>query len=72
MSIKVPDNEENVKLCACPICPTYTASNFTSNIFCARGKASEKVIASGCDCPKCPVAKKYGLKQTYYCTKGKA
>jgi len=63
MGANVPDNEENAKLCICPICPTYTASNLSSNVFCAKGKASEKATASGCDCPECPVAKKYGLNK---------
>ncbi len=69
---EVPDNEENAKLCLCPTCPTYKKSNLTNNVFCARGKAKEKVTAAGCLCPNCPVFKKYSLDQMYYCTKGKS
>ncbi len=72
MGPMVPDNEENSKLCLCPGCPTYKKSNLSSNVFCARGKAKEKVTAAGCLCPGCPVFKKYGLTQMYYCMKGKS
>ncbi len=69
----VPDNEENVKACVCPECPTYKASNLTDTLFCARGKAKERVTkAVSCPCPTCPVAVNYGLEQTYYCIIGKA
>ncbi len=68
----VPDNEENAKLCTCPSCPTYVSSHFNGNVFCARGKATEKVSATGCNCPSCPVTKNYGLNQTYYCVSGKS
>ncbi len=68
----VPDNEENEKLCLCPGCPTYKKSNFSSNVFCAKGKAKEKVNAVSCLCPNCPVFKKYALDQMYYCIKGKS
>jgi Protein of unknown function (DUF2769) len=72
MTISVPDNEENVKLCLCPVCPTYKNSNLTGTLFCAKGKAKEKVKSVSCNCPTCPVFAKYGLKQNYYCIKGKA
>jgi hypothetical protein len=68
----VPDNQENEKLCTCPGCPTYLSSHFKGNVYCARGKASEKVSATGCNCPSCPVATKYGLDLTYYCVSGKS
>lgn len=44
----VTNNEENAKLCICPTCPTYKKSNLTGNVFCARGKAKEKVATNGC------------------------
>jgi hypothetical protein len=68
----VPDNEENAKLCLCPTCPTYKKSGYTSNVFCARGKAQQKTQAVGCLCPNCPVYKKYSLDQMYYCAQGKS
>jgi hypothetical protein len=68
----VPDNEENSKLCLCPTCPTYKKSGFSSNVFCARGKAKEKASTAGCLCPNCPVFKKYSLDQMYYCMLGKS
>jgi hypothetical protein len=68
----VPDNEENAKLCLCPTCPTYKKSNLSNNVFCARGKAKEKVNAVGCICPTCPVFKNYSLDQMYYCSMGKS
>src|SRR5665647_3578002 len=61
----VIDNEENAKLCLCPTCPTYKKSNLSSNVFCARGKASEKVKVASCLCPNCPVYKKYSLCLLY-------
>ncbi len=67
-----PDDEENAKLCLCPTCPTYKKSNLTGNVFCARGKAEEKVKAAGCLCPNCAVFKKYSLDQMYYCVKGES
>jgi hypothetical protein len=68
----VPDNEENAKLCLCPTCPTYKKSNLSSNLFCARGKAAEKVKVASCLCPNCAVFKKFSLDQMYYCVKGKS
>jgi methylamine---glutamate N-methyltransferase subunit C len=72
MTISVPDIEENGKLCLCPDCPTYEGSNLTGSLFCARGKAKEKVRIVSCKCPECPVFAKYDLKQMYYCIKGKS
>ena len=43
MTISIPDNEENVKNCICPSCPTYINSSLTGTLFCARGKAKESV-----------------------------
>jgi len=68
----VPDYEENAKLCVCPGCPTYKKSNLSSNVFCDRGKAKEKVASVGCLCPNCAVFKKYSLDQMYYCAMGKS
>ncbi len=68
----VPDNEENVKLCLCPTCPTFTQSNLSNTVFCARGKAKETVKAVGCLCPNCAVFAKYTLDQMYYCVHGKS
>jgi len=68
----VPDNDENAKLCLCTGCPTYKKSNLGNNLFCARGKAQEKVSVGSCICPECPIFKKYGLKQMYYCSQGKS
>jgi len=72
MGHSVPDNEENVKLCNCPTCPTYKSSGLTGTLFCARVKAKEKVKSVSCTCPTCAVFSKFGLKQQYYCIKGKA
>jgi hypothetical protein len=72
MGNPVPDNEQNNQLCLCPSCPTYQKSGLTNNVFCARGKAKEKVIAVSCPCPNCPVYKQYSLNQLYYCLQGKS
>jgi hypothetical protein len=72
MAISVPDTEENVKMCLCPTCPTYQKSNLTETLFCAKGKAKEKVKSVSCACPDCPLFNKYDLKSQYYCIKGKA
>lgn len=68
----VPENEENARLCLCPSCPTYKKSDLTNSLFCARGKAKEKVSAANCECPKCQVYKKYSLNEIYYCAQGKS
>lgn len=68
----VPDIDENAKLCIGPGCPTYKASIFSNNVFCAREKAKEKAKIVGCLCPDCPVFKKYALDQMYYCVQGKS
>jgi hypothetical protein len=60
-------NDENANMCICPTCPTYKKSNLTSNLFCGRGKAVEKVTTNGCICPQCSVYKNYKLNQLYYC-----
>jgi aldose sugar dehydrogenase len=72
MQVNVPDTSENAKSCLCPGCPTYKKSSLTNTLFCARGKAKEKVTAVKCICPTCPVFSKYGLTQQFYCMKGKA
>ena len=61
MTISIPDNEENVKNCISPTCPTYTNSNLTGTLFCPRGKAKEPVKSVSCPWPACPVYSKYGL-----------
>jgi len=68
----VIDNEENAKLCLCHGCPTYKKSNMAGNVFCARGKAKEKIASNGCMCPNCSVFKNYSLDQMYFCSKGKS
>ena len=68
----VPDNEENAKLCICPTCPTYKKSNLSGNVFCARGKAKEKVATNGCLCLNCGMFKNFSLDQMYFCSKGKS
>ncbi len=72
MGNSVLDNEKNAQLCLCPGCPTYKKSNLTNNVFCARGKAKEKVVSVDCLCPNCPVYKQYNLDQMYYCMQGKS
>jgi len=72
MGNPVVDNEENAKLCMCPTCPTYQKSNLSGNVFCARGKAQEKIKVANCICPNCSVFKNYSLDQMYYCAKGKS
>jgi hypothetical protein len=72
MTNSIPDNEENVKLCICPACPTYKNSSLTGTLFCVRGKAKEPVKSASCPCPACPVFSKYGLRLQYYCITGKA
>jgi methylamine---glutamate N-methyltransferase subunit C len=70
--MSVIDNDENLKLCLCPDCPTYKKSNLTGILFCAKGKAKEKVKSVSCNCPTCAVFAKNGLNQMYYCIIGKA
>jgi hypothetical protein len=68
--IAVPDTEENMKLCVCLSCPTYTGTPLTSGFYCAKGKAEQEVKQLGCICGSCPVAHKYGLRTGYFCVKG--
>jgi len=68
----VTDNEENIKICLCPECPTYKTSHLTGILFCGKGKAKEQVKTISCNCPVCPIFAKYGLNDMYYCVKGKA
>jgi hypothetical protein len=71
MEANVPNTSEDMKLCWCPDCPTYKKSNLKGILFCAQGKAKEKVKSDSCFCPHCPIFKKYGFKQQYYCITGK-
>jgi len=59
---EVSDTMENMKLCICGTCPTFRHSSLSGGIFCARGKAKEKVEQMGCACGNCPVFAKYKLK----------
>jgi hypothetical protein len=68
----VPNNNENMKMCACPECPSYKNSPLSGALFCSRGKSEEDVLESGCMCSFCPVAAEYGLKLEYYCVRGKS
>jgi len=66
---RVPDAQENMKLCMCGGCPTFKKSLLTEGFFCAKGKAKETVKQSGCNCGSCAVFKKYNLKAGYFCLK---
>jgi hypothetical protein len=70
--IPVPDTEDNMKLCRCPSCPSYTGTPLTGGFYCAKGKAKEEVKKLGCICNYCPIFGKYGLKTGYFCVKGKS
>jgi hypothetical protein len=75
MGIKVHDNEENLKMCSCPNCPTFKNSELNVGLFCAKGKATEKaedILQSGCLCWNCPVSDKYDLELEYFCVRGKS
>jgi hypothetical protein len=65
----VPDTNENMKLCICGTCPTFRHSSLSGVIFCARGKAKEKVGQMGCACGNCQLCVTYGLKARYFCLK---
>jgi hypothetical protein len=66
---RVPDTQENMKLCMCGGCPTFKKSPLTGGFFCVKGKAKETVKQSGCKCGSCAVFKKYNLKAGYFCLK---
>jgi hypothetical protein len=65
----VPDTIENMKSCICGTCPTFRYSKLSGGIFCAKGKAKEKVEQMGCACGNCPVFAKYKLKARFFCLK---
>ena len=68
----VDNEDENLKMCSCPECPSHKNSPLTGALYCARGKSEEMVLESGCLCSFCPVASKYGLELEYYCVRGKS
>ena len=75
MGVKVHDNEENLKTCSCPNCPTFKNSKLNVGLFCAKGKATEEaidILESGCLCWDCEVFDKYDLQLEYYCVRGKS
>lgn len=72
VGVKVPDIEENVKMCMCSDCPTFKDSPLSGVLFCAKGKADEDVLEGGCLCWDCPVSDKYSLDLEYYCVGGKS
>ena len=75
MGSKVHDNEENLKMCSCPNCPTFKNSHLNVGLFCAKGKATEKeedILEAGCMCWDCMVFDKYNLNVEYYCVRGKS
>jgi hypothetical protein len=75
MGVKVHDNEENLKMCSCPDCPTFKNSKLSVGLFCAKGKATKEtvdILESGCLCWDCAVFDKYDLKLEYYCVRGKS
>ena len=71
---KVKDNEENVKNCSCPRCPTYNAGMKKSKetLFCGRGKAKCEFVKNGCICGGCIVYAENRLSGGYFCEAGKA
>ena len=75
MGAKVDDNEENLKMCKCPDCPTFKNSGLNVGLFCAKGKASaeeEDILEAGCMCWDCMVFDNYDLDMEYYCVRGKS
>jgi len=72
---KVIKNEDNLKLCSCPVCPSYNecASDKDEKLYCS----AEVTIAceykmNGCICGACPVHQASNLANGYYCIKGSA
>jgi hypothetical protein len=64
---KVPDTRENMMKCICGTCPTFKQSLLGGGLYCAKGKAGERVEQVGCACVKCPLLAKYKLKGSYFC-----
>jgi hypothetical protein len=50
--LPVADNEENMKKCICPKCPSYPGE---SCLFCARGKSNKPIRKTECICIHCPL-----------------
>ena len=75
MGAKVEDIQENLKMCACPNCPTFKNSQLSGGLFCAKGKAADEeidILQAGCLCWDCIVFDKYNLELEYYCVRGKS
>jgi len=71
---RVPDTEENAKICACPLCPTYDEcmKGRGELLYCARASSACEVTRRGCVCGQCTVAVKHALSLNYYCASGPA
>jgi hypothetical protein len=73
---KVINNEENMKKCICPECPTFRSSSCPSengeNFFCARGKTACELTDKSCICGMCPLWDEFNLSMGYFCLNGAA
>ena len=75
MGVRVHDNEENLKMRSCPVCPTFKNSELSFGLFSAKGKATAEeidILESSCLSWDCTVFDKYGLQLKYYCIRGKS
>ena len=72
----VEKNDENLKKCSCPKCPSYNdcAKEKQERLYCATsiGKSKCAYKMNGCICMMCPVHVKFNLKSGYYCINGSA
>jgi hypothetical protein len=71
---RVADTEENAKICACPLCPTYDEcmKGRGELLYCARASSDCEVVRKGCVCGQCTVAVRARLSLNYYCANGPA
>lgn len=76
VSPKVELNEETMKECRCPDCPTYNSDSCPGDkdekVFCSIGKTECTLEQRGCLCGDCEVFKSHDLKTGYFCIKGEA
>ncbi|RJQ31702.1 MAG: DUF2769 domain-containing protein [Actinobacteria bacterium] len=63
-------NQENMRDCFCPDCPTYAGAE--AALYCSAGYSKQQLRTNGCLCPQCPVYENNGLNSTYFCVLEKA
>lgn len=68
----VPDTPENLQICICGDCPSYSQcmKDNMEGLYCGRSKSNCEFDKNGCLCGACLLTSEFELDKMYYCESG--